>query len=626
MIFRFDAFEFDEDRYELRRVRTSEAPSPIVLQPKVTEVLLHLLRNAERTLTKDELLDAVWGDVAITEASLTRCISLARHALDEPEHEPRIIQTVRGRGYKMGVPVEATEAKGPEPAPAVTAEEAPERMARSRRWPIAAGILLAAVAWIAWLARPFHEIPLSEPRPAGPYPETSVAVVPFGDLREGGERSNEGDAVALAVIDHLSGWPELRVTSYRSSFRFPPGDALEPAEIGRELGVGSLVTGTIRPDGEGQLRIQAELVHTDTGFQRWSASFVASSDDPHVGQYEVARAVGNALGVTVRATDPHQVHKGSVSRDRMLRHGRHAVLEANRTTLVELAATYERALEIDPDPLHNYVALAEIYHRLWERDGELGGGGENWLAMAEAVARQALARAPEDPHALTMLGTIQTAKKDWPGSEASLRAALAHGGGAFASHRLAVVLLIQARVEAARPHVERSLRLDPLSPDVVRGGGRFHLYADEPEHAISLLRRALELDPNDFYVPRLLANAHYALGERDAAREAFMRFMPGLVRPIARIQDRVLGTERGLCNLLWLDVRASGLPCRADPYGTALMWAFLEERDAMLACLEIAARHHLWYVAIEPLMRPYHADPEFRRIIAAAGHRLPDAS
>ena len=102
MPYRFAAFELDEERYELRR-----DGSVIELQPKVMDVLLHLVRNADRACSKDELIDSVWGDVNVSEGSLVRCIVVARRALDESEGDAEIIQTVRGHGYRIGVPVEA---------------------------------------------------------------------------------------------------------------------------------------------------------------------------------------------------------------------------------------------------------------------------------------------------------------------------------------------------------------------------------------------------------------------------------------------------------------------------------------------------------------------------------------
>jgi DNA-binding winged helix-turn-helix (wHTH) protein len=102
MRFRFADCVLDADRFEL-----SKGGRPVPVQPKVLGLLLFLLRQGERTVTKEELLAAVWPDVVTTESSLTRAVSFARAALGERERDARIIQTVRGRGYRIGVPVTA---------------------------------------------------------------------------------------------------------------------------------------------------------------------------------------------------------------------------------------------------------------------------------------------------------------------------------------------------------------------------------------------------------------------------------------------------------------------------------------------------------------------------------------
>ncbi len=116
MRFRFADCTLDADRFELRR-----AGDPVPVQPKVLRLLLFLMENRERTVSKDEILDAVWPDVATTEGSLTRAVSLARAALGENERDGKVIKTVRGRGYGIGVPVivVSAPADAPDDAPSV---------------------------------------------------------------------------------------------------------------------------------------------------------------------------------------------------------------------------------------------------------------------------------------------------------------------------------------------------------------------------------------------------------------------------------------------------------------------------------------------------------------------------
>src|SRR5215471_18046522 len=104
LVFRFADIEVREREYALVR---AGAVSPI--EPKAFRVLLILLRNPQKLIAKEELLNAVWGDAAVTENSLTRSIALLRKALGDDTQKPRYIETVATVGYRFLSPVEVHE-------------------------------------------------------------------------------------------------------------------------------------------------------------------------------------------------------------------------------------------------------------------------------------------------------------------------------------------------------------------------------------------------------------------------------------------------------------------------------------------------------------------------------------
>ena len=95
-MFRFEDFELDTDRYELQRSGVS-----IKLEPQVFDVLAFLVTNGHRTISKEELLDNVWGDRFVSESALTSRIKSARKAIDDDGHQQRLIRTHHGRGYEF---------------------------------------------------------------------------------------------------------------------------------------------------------------------------------------------------------------------------------------------------------------------------------------------------------------------------------------------------------------------------------------------------------------------------------------------------------------------------------------------------------------------------------------------
>jgi pimeloyl-ACP methyl ester carboxylesterase/DNA-binding winged helix-turn-helix (wHTH) protein len=140
--FVFDGCELDSDTFEIRRDGTS-----VPVEPQVFDVLLHLVRHRDRVITKEELLDEVWGDRFVSESTLTSRVKAARRALGDDGRSQRFIRTVHGRGYRFVAAVEVVvdEAAGaggpgdgdrPAPAPIVAPSstigaEAPIRYTRS---------------------------------------------------------------------------------------------------------------------------------------------------------------------------------------------------------------------------------------------------------------------------------------------------------------------------------------------------------------------------------------------------------------------------------------------------------------------------------------------------------------
>jgi DNA-binding winged helix-turn-helix (wHTH) protein len=106
---RFGEYELDLSRFELRR-----SGQRVRVQPKVLDLLAYLIRNRERVVTKDELLAALWEGVVVSETALTQTVKEARRAVRDDGERQRVIQTVRGRGYRFALELEEeSDAEGP---------------------------------------------------------------------------------------------------------------------------------------------------------------------------------------------------------------------------------------------------------------------------------------------------------------------------------------------------------------------------------------------------------------------------------------------------------------------------------------------------------------------------------
>ncbi|MEM9301355.1 MAG: tetratricopeptide repeat protein [Pseudomonadota bacterium] len=164
--FRFDQFEFDEERRQLRQGR-----DPVAIQPRVFELLRYLIAHRDRAVSKDELIEAVWPGQVITDAALARAIMKARKAVDDDATRQAVIHTVTGHGYRLVAEVTELAIASPTLPPAPTPESG--SVHAGRRLPmrgIGVAVLLLLVVGLLAVFRP------SESRPA-----LRLAVLPIID-------------------------------------------------------------------------------------------------------------------------------------------------------------------------------------------------------------------------------------------------------------------------------------------------------------------------------------------------------------------------------------------------------------------------------------------------------------
>src|SRR5262245_13597441 len=206
-VFRFEGFTLDLTRRSLRAGDRS-----IELRPKSFDVLAYLVERAGTPAGKDEIIQAVWRDVTVTEESLTRCVSDIRRALDDSGQ--RIIKTLPRRGYLLAAPATATD-------PGDTANFVAH----------AGGGAEKPTAILALPDRP------------------SIAVLPLDNTSRDKGQDYFSDGITEDIITELSRFSDLFVIAHNSSLQYK-GKAVDVGEVGRELGVHYVLQGSIRRGGD----------------------------------------------------------------------------------------------------------------------------------------------------------------------------------------------------------------------------------------------------------------------------------------------------------------------------------------------------------------------------------------
>ena len=441
MRYLFEDCVLDIDKRELRR-----GGDAVSIAPQVFDLLEYLIHNREHVVSKDDLISTIWQGRIVSDAALTTRLNAARSAIGDSGEEQRLIKTLPRKGFRFvgEVREDLTVASGS-----------------------ATGM----------------SIPASTSAPRLP-DKPSVAVLPFTNMSGEADQEYFADGITDDIITELSRFSELFVIARNSSSQYK-GKSADVRQIGRELGVGYVLEGSIRRSGD-RVRVGAQLVDATTGAHRWAERYDRKLEDLFAVQDDVARSIVTTLAV--------HVNKAEVERTRLKPPAiwqahdyylRAADIDASllssfkKEDLYEMRHLLERALAIDPNYARAYAALSRTYLGAWifAFDGDYS----NPLALdrAHQLARKGVQLDPNLPQARSHLGNV---------------------------------LVWMHQHDAAVAEFEKAVALNPNFTDWRFGWAL--LLAGEPARAIEVYNAHMRLGP--FYppnVPACLGLAYYMLGQ-----------------------------------------------------------------------------------------------------------------
>lgn len=489
--YRFDAFTLDLDGGKLLG-----PGGEIRLRPKAFEVLRYLVVHHGRLVPRDELLDAVWGQVVVTDDSLTQCLIEIRKALGTSGR--RIVRTVHRRGYMLDVPVAAlagdaaqqtttTPPDGPPPAP----ERPP------RRW--GAFVALVAALAVFVLAVPYWgvggrdvEAPASVARPQLETLPNSIAVLPFTDLSPEQDQAYFAVGISEEILSRLSGFGELKVIARTSSFAFK-NSGYDVPRLTSLLGVEYLLDGSVRKDGQA-LRITAQLMDR-SGLQVWNGTFDRDLSEIFVIQAEIAEAVATSI-VPHIASPPRDRRLPDIEAYQHYLVGREIVRQRLYRHMQAAIEQLDRAIAIDPDFAEAYAERGVAW--MLAVGGTLSDTGVA-PEQAEKDLDTALRLSPglARAHAAKALLLNYRDFSAWAGGEGEriLREALMSDPNLVDARAwLAKAVRVQeGRTAEAHRELEKAVLLDPLSPRVNFDLARYEFYRGDFAAAEARLLRLMEL-------------------------------------------------------------------------------------------------------------------------------------
>ncbi len=375
---------------------------PVPLTPKCFDLLVVLVENTGHLIEKDQLLKRIWPDSFVEEANLSVNMSALRRALGEGPNKHQYVETVPRRGYRFVAGVTERWDDGIQsPARESTEEAARQTSTPSQATASGRGLLFQpwALALIGLLSVSALLVGLNlsglRDRLLGkvnPVSIQSLAVLPLENLSNDTSQDYFGDGMTEALITDLAKIGAVRVMS-RSSVMKYKGARKPLSEIGRELNVDAVLTGSVVRSGE-RVRITVQLVHAATDRNLWADSYERDLRDVLALQREVARDIVDQVSIKLRPQE--QVQTGSIrpvnpaAYDLYLR-GRYYLNRQNKDDNEAAITALEHAVATDPSFAAAYAELAQAY--VWKLF-LFAPGEAQWSEKAFVAAEKALSLDP----------------------------------------------------------------------------------------------------------------------------------------------------------------------------------------------------------------------------------------
>jgi TolB-like protein/tetratricopeptide (TPR) repeat protein len=483
--FLFEDCTVDTDRREIRR-----GTGIVSAGPQVFDLLVHLIRNRDRVVSKDDLLEAVWRGRIVSDQTLTSHINAVRKAIGDSGDEQRLIRTVPRKGFRFVAEVQE-----------------------------------ASAATASAVAAPPPATPVSTEAPALP-DRPSIAVLPFTNMSGDPARDYFADGMTEDIITELSRFRWLFVIARNSTFTYKDR-AVDIKQVGRELGVRYVLEGGVRQAGD-RVRITAQLIDATTGAHLWADRFDGPLEDVFDVQDRVTASVVGAIAPKLEQAETERAKRKPTENlnayDYFLRGTaghRRVTREANSEALHLLY----RAIDLDRDFAAAYGMAALCYGQRYANRWMIDRSRE--IAEAVRLARQAVELGRDDAVALWTGGNVIDSLGDPEAGAVFIdRACTLNPNLAAAWQASGWARVHLGNPELAIAHFAQAMRLSPVDPlmwNMQFGTAAAHFFAGRIEEALSWAERAWREGQNWLPTLRLIAASNALAGRFDRAQIAAAR-------------------------------------------------------------------------------------------------------
>jgi len=623
-----DRLDLNLKRYELRR-----GGALLKLEKIPMDLLIFLVEHKDRLVSRDEIIEKIWGQAVFldTEQGINTAVRKIRLALREDPEQPRYLQTVVGKGYRFIGPI--TLANDIEGGTAeIRAEHRPP--VKPHRFLFRTVLIgIAAFASLALLTFGMNIFGLRTSLLNRNLPIRSIAVLPLENLSGDPAQEYLADGLTDELITHLAKLGSLKVISRTSVMQYKSAHKPLP-EIARALNVQGIVEGSVVRSG-GKVRVTVQFIRAANDQHLWAEDYERDSGDLIDLQREIACSIARQIALNLNAEQQAYFAQQTMHDPELNEAYLRGLFFWDKRTEPDLRRAIQNfnlAISRDPGFAPAYAGVANSYNLLWY----LGFiKADEAVPKARSAVEKALALDPQSAEAHVALAYLMHHYDwDWVGAEREHRRAVELSPGYSLAHQwYAYYLRSCGRFEESLVESERARELDPLSVLKILRVASAHARKHDDDAAISLIHRAMELNPTD-------SAAYYSLAElmekeghaSDATREWRTALQLDGDQQLVDLFDATLrksdfpAAKRAIGKSLLARMTTTARTGYVSPRTFVELYARIGDKENTLRWLDQAFVEHssfLVQIREDSLYEDLHSEPRFRAMLLRM--RIPGA-
>ncbi len=588
-------------------------------------ILEWLIRERDRVVTRNELLDKFWEGHDVYDDALRKCIGSIRKALGDTSRPARLIETRYGGGYRFigEVKVVSTNSLSSFSTESTSLTTKPRFARMFRPFAISASLLLIALLTVGFYVLGRNRQADAAVPQIDSFPRIrTIAVMPLKNLTGNSDNEYFSDGVTDSIITELARANDLKVISRTSTFSFKGREA-DPRAIGRELGADALLEGTVQGKGD-TVNIRVRLINAADGSIIWTSNdferqFSSASDLQDI----IACNVAAELRAEICGKGDGHITRNGLAYQEYLK-GR---FEWNKRTAAGITKSIEhfnRAIAADPKYALAYSGLAESYIQgVWHVPFD----SREVLPKAREFGLKAVSLDPNIAETHTALASVYSMEWNWNGAVAELdRAIEIDPKFARAHHVRAFMMMILGRHDEAIASIDRAAEFDPANMVIKTDKGNLLSAANRIDEAFEQWDRTIAIDPTFVLAREHRIVGYERIGNDEKALSDYievLRLKNTASKKIAEITE--LGRKKGFRDirrrefdqLLARKKRGE----KVSPTHLALYSSLLGDADEAFRWLDQAVneRNSEIVLILDPVYSLIQTDPRYPELLSKIG-------